>query len=84
MTVVSNTSVEPTTTPSRAIASNWVAVLPGVHEYEPGHLLDAVLDPANVFVFDAADRLVAAPDAALSGEVRSGSREENLSTSKSN
>jgi glycerol transport system ATP-binding protein len=43
-------------------ASNWVAVLPGVHEYEPGHLLDAVLDPANVFVFDAADRLVAAPD----------------------
>src|SRR5215216_1480147 len=42
-------------------ASNWVAVLPGVHEYEPGHLLDAVLDPDNVFVFDAADRLVAAP-----------------------
>ena len=42
-------------------ASNWVAVLPGVHEYEPGHLLDAVLDPENVFVFDAADRLVAAP-----------------------
>ena len=42
-------------------ASNWVAVLPGVHEYEPGHVLDAVLDPDNVFVFDAADRLVAAP-----------------------
>src|SRR5436190_17725260 len=42
-------------------ASNWVAVLPGVHEYEPGHLLDAVLDPDNVFVFDAADCLVAAP-----------------------
>jgi glycerol transport system ATP-binding protein len=36
-------------------------VLQGVHEYEPGHVLDAVLDPDNVFVFDAADRLVAAP-----------------------
>src|SRR6267154_4050030 len=47
-------------------ASNWVAVLPGVHEYEPGHLLDAVLDPGNVFVFDEADRLVAAPDIAFS------------------
>jgi glycerol transport system ATP-binding protein len=40
---------------------NWVAVLHGVHEYEPGDALDAVLDPANVFIFDAADRLVAAP-----------------------
>src|SRR3979490_178985 len=44
-------------------ASNWVAVLQGVHEYPPGHVLDAVLDPNNVFVFDAADRLVAAPGA---------------------
>ena len=43
--------------------SNWVAVLQGVHEYPPGHVLDAVLDPDNVFVFDAADRLVAAPGA---------------------
>jgi len=43
--------------------ANWVAVLHGVHEYEPGDVLDAVLDPANVFVFDAADRLVAAPAA---------------------
>ena len=42
-------------------ASNWVAVLQGVHEFEPGYVLDAVLDPDNVFVFDAADRLVAAP-----------------------
>src|SRR3569833_3459524 len=41
--------------------SNWVAVLHGVHEYEPGDVLDAVLDPDNVFIFDAADRLVAAP-----------------------
>ena len=29
----------------------------------PGQALDAVLDPDNVFVFDAADRLVAAPGA---------------------
>jgi glycerol transport system ATP-binding protein len=64
-------------------ASHWVAVLPGVHEYEPGHLLDAVLDPDNVFVFDAADRLVAAPNVAFSSEVRSGSREENASKNKS-
>jgi len=40
---------------------NWVAVLHGVHEYEPGHVLDAVLDPDNVFVFDKDGRLVAAP-----------------------
>jgi glycerol transport system ATP-binding protein len=44
-------------------ASNWVAVLQGVHEFEPGHVLDAVLDPNNVFVFDPAGRLVAAPGA---------------------
>jgi len=43
--------------------SNWVAVLQGVHEYQPGHVLDAVLDPDNVFVFDAAGRLVASPTA---------------------
>jgi glycerol transport system ATP-binding protein len=41
---------------------NWVAVLHGVHEFEPGQQLDAVLDPDNVFVFDAADRLVASPE----------------------
>jgi glycerol transport system ATP-binding protein len=39
-----------------------------------------VLNPNDVFVFDAADRLVAAPDSiAFSSEVRSGSREENAS-----
>jgi glycerol transport system ATP-binding protein len=42
-------------------SQNWVAVLHGVHEYEPGAKLDAALDPDNIFVFDAADRLVAAP-----------------------
>ncbi|HKO70834.1 MAG TPA: ABC transporter ATP-binding protein [Bradyrhizobium sp.] len=42
-------------------ASSWVAVLHGVHEFPPGHMLDAVLDPNNVFVFDGAGRLVASP-----------------------
>ena len=61
-------------------ASNWVAVLQGVHEFPPGHLLDAVLDPDNVFVFDAAGRLVASPASiAFSSEVPGGSREENAS-----
>jgi len=44
--------------------SNWVAVLHGVHEFEPGQTLEAVLDPDNVFVFDATGRLVASPDTA--------------------
>jgi glycerol transport system ATP-binding protein len=43
--------------------SNWVAVLHGVHDFPPGHMLDAVLDPDNLFVFDGSDRLVAAPAA---------------------
>ena len=42
--------------------ANWVAVLHGVHEFEPGQALEAVLDPDNVFVFDASGRLVASPD----------------------
>lgn len=63
--------------------SNWVAVLHGVHEFEPGQTIDAMLDPNDIFVFDAADRLVAAPSIAFSSEVRSGSREENASTRKS-
>src|SRR3954468_23791744 len=41
--------------------SNWVAVLQGVHEFAPGDTRDAVLDPNDLFVFDAAGRLVAAP-----------------------
>jgi glycerol transport system ATP-binding protein len=64
-------------------AQNWVAVLHGVHEYEPGVTLHAALDPDNVFVFDAADRLVASPKSiAFSSEVPSGSREENASNKK--
>jgi glycerol transport system ATP-binding protein len=42
---------------------NWVAVLQGVHEFAPGDTLDAALDPDDLFVFDAAGRLVAAPGA---------------------
>jgi glycerol transport system ATP-binding protein len=42
-------------------ASNWVAVLQGVHEFEPGQQLDVVLDPDKVFVFDPGGRLVASP-----------------------
>jgi len=61
-------------------ASNWVAVLPGVHEYQPGDVLDAVLDPENVFVFDAAGHLVASPAVAFSSKAGTGSLEENAST----
>ena len=41
--------------------SNWVAVLQGVHEFQPGDRVNAAIDPANIFIFDAADRLVASP-----------------------
>src|SRR5258706_1031807 len=44
-------------------ASHLGPVLQDVPQFQPGHVLDAVLDPNNVFVFDAAGRLVAAPDA---------------------
>jgi glycerol transport system ATP-binding protein len=40
---------------------NWVAVLPGVHEFLPGQQLEAVLDPGDLFIFDQTGRLVAAP-----------------------
>jgi glycerol transport system ATP-binding protein len=46
-------------------SADWVAVLHGVHEFEPGVVLDAALDPGNVFVFESATgRLVAAPGSA--------------------
>ncbi|KQW18410.1 ABC transporter ATP-binding protein [Afipia sp. Root123D2] len=44
--------------------SNWVSVLPGIHEFEPGRRLEAAIDPDDVFVFDTGDRLVAAPSPA--------------------
>ncbi|MCX7319512.1 MAG: ABC transporter ATP-binding protein [Hyphomicrobiales bacterium] len=42
-------------------ASNWVSVLQGIHEFVPGDRLDVMINPANIFVFDSSDRLVAAP-----------------------
>ncbi len=41
--------------------TNWVAVLEGVHEYLPGQKIDVALNPNDILVFDAGDRLVAAP-----------------------
>ena len=41
--------------------TNWVAVLPGVHEFPPGQTLEAALDPDDIFIFDAEGRLVAGP-----------------------
>ncbi|MBR1218234.1 ABC transporter ATP-binding protein [Bradyrhizobium sp. U87765 SZCCT0131] len=40
---------------------DWVAVLSGVHEFQPGDHLKAAIDPDDVFVFDSSGRLVAAP-----------------------
>jgi glycerol transport system ATP-binding protein len=46
-------------------SADWVAVLHGVHEFEPGDELQAALDPDNVFVFETATgRLVASPGSA--------------------
>jgi glycerol transport system ATP-binding protein len=44
--------------------TNWVAVLPGVREFPPGHALEAALDPNDIFIFTPAGRLVAAPPSA--------------------
>ena len=43
--------------------TDWVAVLEGVHEFLPGDKIDVALDTSNLFVFDTAGRLVAAPNA---------------------
>src|SRR3546814_3765394 len=40
----------------------WVALAHGVHRFEPGDRVTVFLDPAGFLMFDAADRLVAAPD----------------------
>jgi glycerol transport system ATP-binding protein len=41
--------------------ANWVAVLPGVHEFPPGQAVEAALDPDDIFVFSPDGRLVAGP-----------------------
>jgi len=41
--------------------SRWVALTHGVHRVEVGDRVPVFLDPAGFLVFDAADRLVAAP-----------------------
>lgn len=40
---------------------NWVAVVTGVVDYQPGDQLTAAIDPANVYIFDLSGQLVAAP-----------------------
>jgi glycerol transport system ATP-binding protein len=42
-------------------AANWMAVMPGVHDFSPDSSLDAAVNPSNCFVFDMAGTLVAAP-----------------------
>lgn len=39
----------------------WVALTHGVHRVEVGDQISVYLDPASFFIFDGADRLVAAP-----------------------
>jgi glycerol transport system ATP-binding protein len=45
--------------------SRWVALTHGVHRLEIGDRVAVFLDPAGFLVFDAEDRLVAAPAAAV-------------------
>jgi glycerol transport system ATP-binding protein len=62
-------------------ASDWVAVLEGIHEYEPGQALNAALSPGNVFVFDATGRLVASPASAFSRDAQGASRDASRKSS---
>jgi glycerol transport system ATP-binding protein len=41
--------------------ARFVALAPGVHDITPGSPIETFIDPARVFVFDAAGRLAAAP-----------------------
>ena len=50
--------------PSQARRCELGRVLPGVHEFPPGHALEAALDPNDLFVFAPDGRLVAAPEPA--------------------
>jgi len=40
---------------------NWVSVLRGVHDLEPGAPVEVAIDPARVFVFDGTEKLAAGP-----------------------
>ena len=40
--------------------ARWIMLAEGVHDLEPGSLVDAWLDPARIMVFDAATRLAEA------------------------
>jgi glycerol transport system ATP-binding protein len=40
---------------------NWVALVRGIQEFEPGTRLDIYLDPTRLFVFDVRGNLAAAP-----------------------
>jgi glycerol transport system ATP-binding protein len=46
-------------------AARWVALLRGVHEWEPGRAVEVYVEPSRLFLFDRAGRLAAAPDLAL-------------------
>ncbi len=63
-------------------SADWVAVLEGIHEYEPGQGLNAALDPDNLFVFDTAGRLVASPSNAFSAEAQSALRDASKKSSR--
>lgn len=63
-------------------SADWVAVLEGIHEYEPGQGLNAALDPDNLFVFDTGGRLVASPSSAFSAEAQSALRDASKKSSR--
>jgi glycerol transport system ATP-binding protein len=47
--------------------SRWVALTHGVHRFEIGERVPVYLDPAGFLIFDADDRLVAAPPKPATG-----------------
>ncbi|MCK8787515.1 ABC transporter ATP-binding protein [Roseomonas sp. NAR14] len=44
-----------------AAPARWVSLLPGVQELEPGQPVSLAVDPAAIFVFDAAGAIAGAP-----------------------
>jgi glycerol transport system ATP-binding protein len=45
----------------------WVGLTEGVHDWQPGAMVDLRVDPDRVFVFDAAGKLAATPTIAKTG-----------------